>query len=140
MNKFDQLHSLCRRGSGPHWLTPSIRGAVAKRISPAVLRPFGASVRKRSALLQGPNDTFGVPERNHDDDGTNMSNRPAKFTQSDAKRLFKAAANAGVNVRVEFHPDGTIIASTGNRVTELFPNDADTDLDKWMKKHHENPT
>src|SRR2546422_6496521 len=23
-----------------------------------------------------------------------------------------------VNVRVEFHPDGTIIASTGNRVTE----------------------
>jgi hypothetical protein len=69
-----------------------------------------------------------------------MSNRPARFTQSDAKRLFNAAANAGVNVRVEFHPDGTIIASIGNRVTELVPNDADTDLDKWMKKHHENPT
>jgi hypothetical protein len=140
MNKFDQLHSLSRRDSGLHCWTPSIHGADAKRISPAVLRRFGASVLKRSAPQQGPDDTFGVQERNHDDNGTNMSNRPAKFTQSDAKRLFKAAANAGVNVRVEFHPDGTIIASTGNRVTELVPKDADTDLDKWMKKHHENPT
>jgi hypothetical protein len=69
---------------------------------------------------------------------TTMSNGLAKFTQSDAERLFKAAANDGVDVRVEFRPDGTIIASTGNRITELVPNDAD--LDKWMKKHHENPT
>jgi hypothetical protein len=136
MNKFDQLHSLSRRDSGLHCWTWRRRQADI----PAVLRRFGASARKRSAPQQGPDDTFGVQERNHDDNGTNMSNRPAKFTQSDAKRLFKAAANAGVNVRVEFHPDGTIIASTGNRVTELVPKDADTDLDKWMKKHHENPT
>jgi hypothetical protein len=66
MNKFDQLHSLCRRDSGPRCWMPSIRGAVAKLISPPALRPFGAYVRKRSALLQGPNDTFGVQERNHD--------------------------------------------------------------------------
>jgi hypothetical protein len=39
-----------------------------------------------------------------------MPTRFAKFTQSDAKRLFKAAASAGVKVRVEFRPDGTIIA------------------------------
>jgi hypothetical protein len=41
-----------------------------------------------------------------------MPNRTAKFTQTYAKRLFRAAANAGVNVRLEFRLDGTIVAST----------------------------
>jgi hypothetical protein len=67
---------------------------------------------------------------------TKMRSRLAKFTQSDAKRLFKAAVKAGVEVRLEFRPDGTIIASTISEATELTPNDADTDLDKWMTKHH----
>ena len=41
-----------------------------------------------------------------------MSRGPAKFTQSDAERLFKAAARAGVKVRVEFRSDRTIIVTT----------------------------
>lgn len=61
-----------------------------------------------------------------------MANRSTKFTQSDVKRLFKAAMSAGVRVRVEFHPDGTIVASTGEASASC---DRDTDLDKWMKKH-----
>jgi hypothetical protein len=64
-----------------------------------------------------------------------MSNRPLKFTQSDANRLFKAAANAGVNVRLEFRPDGTIVAMTGGAAIELLPKEGTSDLDKWMKKH-----
>jgi hypothetical protein len=40
-----------------------------------------------------------------------MPTRSAKFTQSDAKRLFKAGVKAGVDVTVEFRPDGTIIAA-----------------------------
>jgi hypothetical protein len=47
-----------------------------------------------------------------DESFSSMTSRPAKFTQSHANRLFKAAAKAGVNLRVEFHPDGTIIATT----------------------------
>jgi hypothetical protein len=39
-----------------------------------------------------------------------MRNRLGKFTQSDARRLFKAAVKAGVDVRLEYRPDGTIIA------------------------------
>ena len=41
-----------------------------------------------------------------------MSRGRAKFTQTDAQRLFKAAAKAGVTVRVEFRPDRTIIVTT----------------------------
>jgi hypothetical protein len=40
-----------------------------------------------------------------------MPTRLAKFSQSDAKRLFKAAVSAGVDVTLEFRPDGTIIAT-----------------------------
>jgi hypothetical protein len=40
-----------------------------------------------------------------------MSRRAANFTQAHAKRLFKAAAAAGVDVTVEFRPDGTIVAT-----------------------------
>jgi hypothetical protein len=43
--------------------------------------------------------------------------RPANFTQSQAISIFKAAAKAGLNVRVEFHSDGTIIASTSDPMT-----------------------
>jgi hypothetical protein len=52
-----------------------------------------------------------------------MSARLAKFTQSDAKRLFKAAAMAGVSVSVEFRPDGTIIA-TAHKPDEVDGADA----------------
>jgi hypothetical protein len=42
--------------------------------------------------------------------GTNsMPTRLANVTQAQAKRLFKAAASAGVTV--EFRPDGTIVAN-----------------------------
>jgi hypothetical protein len=61
-----------------------------------------------------------------------MPSRLAKFTQSEAKRLFKAAAMAGVNVRVEFRADGTIIATAGAAAPTA---DVDTDLDVWMKEH-----
>ena len=37
--------------------------------------------------------------------------------------IIKEAAKAGLNVRVEFHSDGTIIASTGNPTP---PNDQET--------------
>jgi hypothetical protein len=43
-----------------------------------------------------------------------MPRRLAAFTQSQATSIFKAAAKAGVNARVEFRSDGTIIASIGN--------------------------
>ena len=67
---------------------------------------------------------------------TKMRSRLTKFTQADAKRLFKAAVKAGVNVRVEFWPDGTIIASTVTGTTRLLPEDVNGDLDTWIKKHH----
>ena len=41
-----------------------------------------------------------------------MSRGRAKFTQSDAERLFKAAAKAGINVRVEFRSDHSIVVTT----------------------------
>jgi hypothetical protein len=41
-----------------------------------------------------------------------MSRGRARFTQSDAERLFKAAAKAGVNVRVEFRSDRSIVVTT----------------------------
>jgi hypothetical protein len=65
-----------------------------------------------------------------------MSSRRPKFTQSDARRLFQAAATAGVNLRVEFRPDGTIIASTGNGGALPVIDSLNVDLDEWMKKHH----
>jgi hypothetical protein len=52
-----------------------------------------------------------------------MSRGRAKFTQSDAERLFKAAANAGVSVRVEFRSDRTIIVTT-DKPAESSGNDA----------------
>jgi hypothetical protein len=48
---------------------------------------------------------------------TTMDSRLAKFTQSDAKRLFKAAVKAVVDVRLEFRPDGMIIATAHKPAT-----------------------
>jgi hypothetical protein len=53
------------------------------------------------------------------------------------KRLFAAAAKAGVDLRLEIRPDGTLIV--GCKTTELSPICVDTELDKWMKARHENP-
>ncbi len=69
-----------------------------------------------------------------------MRSRLARFTESDAKRLFKAAVKAGVDVRLEFRPDGTIIATSGSATAGANSEDVDTELDKWMKKHHADPT
>jgi hypothetical protein len=69
-----------------------------------------------------------------------MRSRPANFTQSHAKRLFKAAAAAaaaaGVDVRVEFRPDGTIIA-TAHKPAEVngadaLPSDAPEEVRKLI--------
>ncbi len=67
---------------------------------------------------------------------TVMSNQSLRASKTEMKDLFKIAVKAGVGLRVEFHPDGTIIASTMQSV----PANADGDLDKWMREHHENQT
>lgn len=54
---------------------------------------------------------------------TKMRTRLAKLTQSDAKRLFKAAVEAGVDLRLEFRPDGAIIA-TAHKPAEVDGADA----------------
>jgi hypothetical protein len=69
-----------------------------------------------------------------------MPARFARFTQTDAKRLFKAAANVGINVRLEFRPDGTIVAITSGMAPSGTTDGAETDLDRWMNKHHADPT
>jgi hypothetical protein len=53
---------------------------------------------------------------------TKMRSRLAKFTESDAKRLFKAAVKAGVDVHLEFRPDGIIIATTHKPATSELLN------------------
>jgi phosphopantetheine adenylyltransferase len=68
-----------------------------------------------------------------------MPRRTAKLLQSDAKRLFKAASEAGVNVRVEFRSDGTIVATTCSRGAIAAIAERANDLDEWMKTHHANP-
>jgi diadenosine tetraphosphate (Ap4A) HIT family hydrolase len=69
----------------------------------------------------------------------NMTSRAAKFKQSEVQRLFKAAANARVSVRLEFQPDGTIVVIT-NGTAPSTAAEAHTDLDGWMKKHDADPT
>lgn len=68
-----------------------------------------------------------------------MAKRPVNPTQSFTKRLFEAAAKVGLNVRVEFHPDGTIVATTTTAPMLPVPDDAATELERWMKQHA-NPT
>jgi hypothetical protein len=65
-----------------------------------------------------------------------VSSRPAKFTQAEIKRLFAAAAKAGVDLRLEIRPDGTLIV--GCKTTEVSPKCVDTELDEWMKARHAN--
>jgi hypothetical protein len=57
---------------------------------------------------------FGVSIINRGNDS--MPTRFANFTQSQAKRLFKAAVCAGVTV--EFRADGTIVATPQKRVEQ----------------------
>jgi len=69
-----------------------------------------------------------------------MSKRSANPAQSIAKGLLAAAAKVGVNVRFEFHPDGTMVATTTSASTLPASDDAAADLDGWMRKPHANPT
>lgn len=63
-----------------------------------------------------------------------MSRGLAKFTQSDAERLFKAAAKAGVSVRVEFRSDRTIVVTT-DKPAELSDHDrVPSDLPEEIRK------
>lgn len=56
-----------------------------------------------------------------------MAHGPAKFTQSDINRIFKAAKKTGVNVQVEFRPDGTMVATT----SRLGPNGEMIETNEW---------
>ena len=42
-----------------------------------------------------------------------MSRARARYTEADVTRVLKAAAKAGVNVRVEIEADGKIVVTTG---------------------------
>jgi hypothetical protein len=66
---------------------------------------------------------------------TKMRSRHTKFTQA----LVKAAAEARVNVHLEYRPDGTIIACIGAKTINVHADDLETELDVWMRKHHANP-
>ena len=65
-----------------------------------------------------------------------MRSRLANFAQSDAKRLFKAAVRAGVDVTVEFRPDGTIIATAHKPAeidgTDALPSDSPEEIRKLI--------
>jgi len=66
-----------------------------------------------------------------------MSHGVAKFTQSDAGRIFKAARKAGVDVTVEFRPDGIIVATTGKAATVSAADEklsVDDELEQWRRK------
>ena len=69
-----------------------------------------------------------------------MAKRSANPAQSFAKRLFKAASKAGMNVRVELHPDGMTVVTTTSAPMLPVSDDAAADLDGWVRKHHANPT
>jgi hypothetical protein len=60
-----------------------------------------------------------------------MRSRAGNITESHAKRLFKAAAAAGVDVTVEFRPDGTIVATTRKPAE---PDTADSDSPEEIRK------
>jgi hypothetical protein len=69
-----------------------------------------------------------------------MAKRSANPAQSFAKRLFEAAAKAGVNVRVECHPNGMTVVTTTTAPMLPVSDDAAADLDGWVRKHHADPT
>jgi hypothetical protein len=56
-----------------------------------------------------------------------MSRGAAKFTESDATRIFKAARKAGVDVQVVFRRDGDIVATTG----KAAPTRPATEANEW---------
>ena len=62
-----------------------------------------------------------------------MSRGRAKFTQSDAERLFKAAAKAGINVRVEFRSDHSIVVTT-DKSTDLGNEPRPSDSPEEIRK------
>jgi len=64
-----------------------------------------------------------------------MSRRgPAKNTQAEYDRIFRAAVRAHVNVSIEYAPDGKINrVSTTGKASEANAEEV-TDLDKWMAK------
>jgi hypothetical protein len=68
-----------------------------------------------------------------------MAKRPTNPAQSFAKRLFEAAAKAGVNVRVELHPDGMTVVTATTAPMLPASDDADIELERWMRKHHADP-
>jgi hypothetical protein len=52
-----------------------------------------------------------------------MSGHPARFTQSDLDRIFKAAKKVGVAVRVDIKPDGSITVVTGDAAGKVAPDE-----------------
>jgi hypothetical protein len=60
-----------------------------------------------------------------------MSRNRAKFTQSDVARILRGAEAVGVEVRMEFRPDGTIIVTKG-RAAEGEPIEANP----WDELHN----
>ena len=67
-----------------------------------------------------------------------MSRGRAKFTQSDAERLFKAAAKAGINVRVEFRSDRSIVVTT-DKSADLANEPRPSDSPEEIRKLHMKP-
>jgi hypothetical protein len=61
--------------------------------------------------------------------------RPSLFKERDVTRATKAVLAAGLDVaRVEINRDGVIIVIP--KISEA-PSAEDSDLDIWLKKHHE---
>jgi hypothetical protein len=63
--------------------------------------------------------------------------RPSLFKERDVTRATKAVLAAGLPVaRVEISREGVIVVIPG---ISQEPTDVNTDLDKWVKRHHEDP-
>jgi hypothetical protein len=62
-----------------------------------------------------------------------MASQPSQFKQNDAKKLFRAALDAGYEVaRVIFHPDGRIEASASFVDPAKDPN-SENSFDRLLK-------
>jgi hypothetical protein len=76
-------------------------------------------------------------ERRIEGPGVNPGRRKAPAHEGRrAARLFKAAVKAGVNVRLEFRPDGTIIATAYKPAkvdgADAVPSDAPEEIRKLI--------
>jgi hypothetical protein len=69
-----------------------------------------------------------------------MTKRSANPAQAFARRLFEAAAKVGVNVRMEFHPDGRVVATTTTAPMLPSSDNVSADLERWMRKQHADAT